>query len=254
MKTHEHRVAVVTGAGRGIGLETAIQMAGSGARVAMLDLDSAVSERAKELRDRGLHATGHQADVTDPEDINRVFQEVARQWGALHILVNNAGISIKPEGVKGGIEDITLHQWQKVLAVNLTGVFICSQAAVPYMRQAGWGRIISMSSQGGRTGGTFSSVDYSAAKSGVIGFSRTLAKEVGPSGITVNCIAPGRVATDMTSGQTEAKLNASHLAGLPIARMARTSEIAASILFLTTEEAGYITGATLDINGGGFMA
>ena len=250
---HDGRLAAVTGAARGIGLVVSQVLAEAGAAVAMLDIDEAVHSKAAQLCGAGFDAVGYVADVSDEEQVAQTFSSVAKR-GTILILVNNAGISLKPKGKRAGIEQLGLEQWRTVIDVNLTSAFLCSKAVIPGMRQAAWGRIINMSSQGGRTGGIFSSVDYAAAKAGVIGFSRTLAVELGNAGITVNCLAPGRVATDMAALSSEAALNDDYISRLPIPRMATADEIAQAILYLSSDAAGYTTGTSLDINGGGFMA
>ena len=246
----ERRLAAVTGAARGIGLATCEALGRAGTRIAMIDVDPHVDVAAEQLRTSGIDAAAYRADVSDPTDVADIFHRL----GPVHVLVNNAGITLKPGGQKATIETLQLTQWNQVLAVNLTGVFLCTQAAIPAMKALGWGRVINLSSQGGRTGGIFSSVDYAASKAGVIGFARTLATELSGTGITVNCIAPGRVTTEMAGLTSEAALQEEFLARLPVPRAARPEEIAAAIVYLSSDAASYITGVTLDINGGGFMA
>lgn len=247
---HDGRVAVVTGAANGIGRGVAQMLADGGATVALLDADPAVAQVAQEVG----AALGCEADVTDERSVAAAFGRVREQLGGVAILVNCAGVVHRRDGRKVATAELELAAWRWVLDVNLTGVFLCARAALDDMRAAGWGRIVSISSQGGRTGGVFSSVDYGASKAGVIGLSRTLAAEVGPHGITVNCVAPGRVETAMTAYASEQAQNDAYLSALPVPRMARVEEVAAAVAFLSSELAGYVTGATLDVNGGGFMA
>lgn len=253
-RRHEGRVAAITGGSGGIGRAIAGELCRHGARIALLDVDPGVVEVARTFDTDDDAVTGHRIDVADPDSVDCAFAGVRSAHGALHILVNCAGIVLRREGRKVSAIEMTPQEWQRTIDVNLTGVFLCSRAAVPMMREAGWGRIVSLSSQGGRTGGVFSSVDYGASKAGVIGLSRTLALEVGRYGVTVNCIAPGRVSTAMTEYESERDQNDAWLATLPVPRMATPDEIAAAVSFLTSAQAGYVTGATLDVNGGGFMA
>ena len=208
----------------------------------------------KQARIPSVWDPGVAVDVTDQQSVETAVAQVVARYDRVDILVNCAGMVLRSEGKKLGIRDIALEAWQRSLDVNLTSVFLCARAVIPIMERHFWGRIVTISSQGGRTGGAFSSVDYGAAKAGVIGLSRTLAVEVGPLGITVNCVAPGRVKSPMTGHEAEQTQSETFLARLPIPRMAEASEIAATVSHLCSTEAGYITGATIDINGGGFMA
>ncbi len=258
----ERRVAVVTGGAGAIGQAIAQSLATASITVALFDLSPAVGEMAADLNPAvGETAApqgpvGHcgvEVDITEAQAVDAAVAAVTERYGRLDILVNCAGVALRPEGRKPTIAEVDADSWRRSIEVNLTSVFLCSRAVIPAMRAGGWGRIVTLSSQGGRTGGIFSSVDYGAAKAGVIGFSRTLAVEVGRYGITVNCVAPGRVRSPMTAYGSEEQANDAFLQSLPVARMAETSEVAAAVCFLCSEQAGYITGATLDVNGGGFM-
>jgi 3-oxoacyl-[acyl-carrier protein] reductase len=249
-----HRVAAITGGAGAIGQAVARAIATTGVSVALLDANPTVGDLAAQFGIEGHRVTGHVTDVADPASVAAAFAEVCDTHGGVHILVNCAGIVLRRDGAKVPAADMTFDEWRKTIDVNLTGVFLCVRAALPSMREARWGRIITISSQGGRTGGVFSSVDYGASKAGVIGLSRTLATEVGRDGVTVNCVAPGRVESKMTSYEGEQQQQDAWIAGLPVPRLASTEDVAAAIVFLSSEAAGYITGATLDINGGGFMA
>lgn len=247
------RVAMITGGLGDIGAAVAAELASRGARIALVDLGPS---DGFDPAARGLPATTtcHRADVTDLVEMQAAAAAIVAAHGSIDILVNSAGIVVRRDGEKVPLAEMTAAEWERGIDVNLTGVFNSMRAAVPPMIERGWGRIVTLSSQGGRTGGQFSSVDYGAAKAGVIGLSRTLAVELGPQGITVNCIAPGRVSGEMTANPLEAEQNRGWLASLPVGRMANVAEVASAIAFLCSEEAGYITGATLDQNGGGFMA
>jgi 3-oxoacyl-[acyl-carrier protein] reductase len=256
MTEHSHagRVAVITGGAGGIGRAVAAELARRGARIALLDSNPDVLSVTHELTLASGEATGHCANVADPDSVSRAIEEVLAAHHSADILVNCAGIVVRRDNRKIPAAEMTIAEWQRGIDVNLTGVFLCARAVLPAMKAANWGRIITLSSQGGRTGGVFSSVDYGAAKAGVIGFSRTLATEVGKFGVTVNCLAPGRVSTSMTGNPLESAQNDAWIAGLPIPRMGTAGEVASAVAFLSTDAAGYITGTTIDINGGGFMA
>jgi 3-oxoacyl-[acyl-carrier protein] reductase len=252
--SHTGRVAVITGGAGGIGRAVAAELARRGARIALLDSDPDVLAITHEATFASGTATGHCTNVADPDSVSRAIDEVLAAHHGADILVNCAGIVVRRNGKKIPAAEMTVAEWQRGIDVNLTGVFLCARAVLPAMKAARWGRIITLSSQGGRTGGAFSSVDYGAAKAGVIGFSRTLATEVGQFGVTVNCLAPGRVSTSMTDNPLETAQNDAWIAGLPIPRMGTPDEVAFAVAFLSTDAAGYITGTTMDINGGGFMA
>ena len=248
------RVAVITGGAGAIGSSIAQTLARDGVRIVLFDKDENARSAVEALPGgAGVHACVV-VDVTEQHSVDAAVSQVMSRYSRLDILVNCAGIVLRTDGNKLGIRDIEPEAWRRSLDVNLTSVFLCARAVIPIMETRAWGRIVTISSQGGRTGGAFSSVDYGAAKAGVIGLSRTLAMEVGPHGITVNCVAPGRVKSPMTAHGAEQAQNETFLARLPIPRMADTSEIAATVAFLCSQEAGYITGATIDVNGGGFMA
>ncbi len=256
MTEHSHvgRVAVITGGAGGIGRAVAAELARRGARIALLDSDPGVLAISRDPAFASRAATGHWTNVADPDSVSRAIDEVLAAHHGADILVNCAGIVVRRDGRKIPAAGMTVAEWQRGIDVNLTGVFLCARAVLPAMKAANWGRIITLSSQGGRTGGSFSSVDYGAAKAGVIGFSRTLATEVGQFGVTVNCLAPGRVSTSMTGNPLESARSDAWIAGLPIPRMGTPDEVASAVAFLSTDAAGYITGTTIDINGGGFMA
>jgi 3-oxoacyl-[acyl-carrier protein] reductase len=253
MKHHADRVALVTGAARGIGRAISERLAREGALVVLLDKLDAVRSTADELRATGLRAEPIVADVTDEAAVRAAVSGIQAQHGRLDILVNNAGISPKHNGRKPLAPDISLEEWQQVFAVNLTGAFLFAREAIPIMRANGWGRIVNIASYAGQTGSRHTGLHYSSSKAGLIGMSRTLALEVGESGITVNCVAPGRVLTEMNAWANASGANQDFFAGIPIKRLATVDDIASAVSFLASEAAGYLTGATLDVNGGCFM-
>ncbi len=244
-----NRAAIVTGAGspRGIGRSIALALASQGARVAVCDLDSdGTSAVASEIEADGGHALGFQVDVTDPSSIERVIQATVDAWGRIDILVNNAGIT---QPVR--VENMSLDDWNRIFAVNATGTFLFSKAVIPAMAANNYGRIVNMSSVSGkRGGGVFGGAHYSGAKAAILGFGKALAREVAAAGITVNAVAPGLVLTDIRGGVESEGNQREMTADIPVARMATPEEVGALVCFLASEEAGYITGEEVDINGG----
>lgn len=237
------RVAVVTGAARGIGLAIAHALIAHGAAVAVWDVDTTALEQA--VRSLGEAAWPCVVDVTSAEVVRAAVQGVVERFGSLHILVNNAGICPMTP-----FEQISEPEWERVLAVNLKGAFLCCQAALPFLRDAGArGRIINISSVAGQMGGVSVGVHYAASKAGLIGLTKALAQRLAPYGVTVNCVAPGTTATEMTAAWSREDLERAW-ARIPLGRLAQPDEIAAAVCYLASDRAAFITGATLDINGG----
>lgn len=251
------RTAVITGATspRGIGMTTARRYASQGWAVVILDLDAKVAAEvaAAIAIEFSVPAFGHAIDVADEPSVlaaqTAVAAEVeAGRLPALGALANIAGITSPVPFL-----ETTLAIWNKVLAVNATGTYLVTKAFLPAMIAAGWGRIITMSSVSAqRGGGVFGKVPYSAAKAAILGFTKALARELADSGVTVNAVAPGAVDTNIRVGTTD-ELEAAIVSGIPLGRTATTDEIAAVILFLSSEDAGYLTGTTIDINGGSHL-
>jgi 3-oxoacyl-[acyl-carrier protein] reductase len=243
------RVAVVTGAASGIGLATARQFLSDGHRVVMIDRSPQAGDIAREL---GSSATALVADVGRADDVHAAMKEVATRFGRCDILVNNAGIHPKKDGGKWKIEEIPLAQWNEVLAINLTASFLFCQLALPMMRTQGWGRIVNISSRGGRTVSPVASAHYAATKAGMIGFTRILALEGAPDRITANCVAPGPIETAMTAGSS-AEVRSAFAKAVPLGRYGDPQDIAATVAFLASDAAAFITGAVFDVNGGTYM-
>jgi len=242
------RRALVTGAGRGIGRAVARRLAAGGARVALADLDAAgVQEAAAAVRRDGGEAVALAADVSDWASVERMVAEAGKAFGGLEILVNNAGIIRR-----GTIDTMSLDDWHQVLAVNLTGAFYCCRAVLPLLRAAGYGRIINVTSIAGKMGDLTSAPGYGPSKAGLMALTRTLARALAGDGITVNAVAPHAVETDM-SRQWSPEMRAAVLAGIPLGRLADEGEIAEAVAYLASPLAGFITGETLDINGGAWM-
>lgn len=239
------KVVIVTGSGRGIGATTAAAFAAEGAKVVVTDIDAGNAERsAAALRTAGHAAIGVAGDVTKAADVERLFAETLKAFGGLHVLVNNAGfpkdnyITRMPEA-----------DFDSVIGVALKGCYLCSKAAVPTMMNQRWGRIINVSSRAwlGNPGQS----NYSAAKAGVVGFTRALAYEEGKLGITVNAVAPGFVETELVQGLPNyQKIKDKWLATAPATRLGTTQDIADAILFLASERAGFINGEVLHVTGG----
>jgi 3-oxoacyl-[acyl-carrier protein] reductase len=246
------KTAVVTGAGspRGIGRAIALALASQGADVAVCDIDLAgVEQLAAEIKGAGRQALAYRADVTCAADIERMVADIRQKWGKLDILVNNAGIT---QPVK--VLDMTEADWDRVLNVNLKGTFLCTKAVLPGMISQNYGRIVNMGSVSGkRGGGVFGGAHYSAAKAGIHAFAKALAREISQYGITVNSVAPGLIATDIRGGLESPEEQKRMSTEIPIARMGTPEEVAAAICFLASDEAGYITGEEIDINGGSHM-
>lgn len=240
------KTAIISGAAgaRGIGYATAKAFAAQGARVAILDLDGkAAAEAAAQL---GKEHLGVACDVAKKEDCDRAIAEALKAFGRIDALVNNAGVT---QSVK--IVDITPADWDRIQDVNLRGVLYLSQAVIPQMRAQKSGSIACMSSVSAqRGGGILGGPHYSAAKAGVLGLARAMARELGPDGIRVNCVAPGLVQTDIMAGKIPEEKLAQIRADIPLARLGRPEDIANAFLFLASDLSAYVTGATLDVNGG----
>lgn len=239
------RIALVTGASRGIGQAIAKRLANEG----YLVIGTATSEKgAATVNDylQELGGAGRVLNVQDVEQINQLFDSIEKEFGNVQVLVNNAGIT--QDGLLMRMDD---NAWERVLDVNLTSVFRTSKRAIKGMMKARQGRIINITSVVAAMGNA-GQTNYTASKAGIEGFTRSLAREIGSRQITVNCVAPGFIDTDMTSELDEALIQ-SMLNAVPLARLGKPEDIAAAVNFLASEEAGYITGTVLDVNGGMYM-
>ena len=240
---------MVTGGASGIGLAVARRLARDGARVAIADLNGeAARAEADKLTAEGATALGVVLDVADRAAVERGFDQVRQTLGPVAILVNSAG----KEGYRRFL-NISVEKWEELLRINLTGTFHCCQVAVPDMIAAGWGRIVNISSSSAQSGQPLMT-HYVASKAGVIGFSKALALELGPEGITVNTIPPGFIDTPMLRRSEERGLIGKgvdyHAAQTPVRRPGTPEDIAAATAFLVSDEAGYITGQVFGVNGG----
>ncbi len=243
------RVAIVTGAGKGIGAAIARAFVGAGARVAMLDVDEAALKAVASALTGSGEVFAMRADVTRSADIAAAVAAVTQRWGAIDVLVNNAGgfAAIRPT------EEIPDEEWDAILRMNLTSAFLCAKAVLPGMKARRQGRIINLSSIAGRGGAVLLSAHYTAAKAGVLGFTRQLAREVAPLGITVNAVAPGTTATERFKALRTAEETRALTETVPMRRVAEPDEIASCVVFLASDAASYVTGACLDVNGGVVM-
>lgn len=273
----ENKVALVTGSSRGIGRAIAIKLAEEGAdvvinyqnakdharmvsklidRMGMADSLGEITEKigkmeckehAKEISDliesKGCHSCMCQANVSDPEQVNKMRDEVMEKFGKVDILVNNAGIVRDKSFVK-----MTSDMWNDVLSVNLDGTFYCTKAFIDGMLERKYGRILNISSVIGRMG-NFGQTNYAASKAGMIGLTKALAREFAGKGVTVNAIAPGFIETDMVKG-ISAEAMEKVVARIPLGRLGKASEIAGTVAFLASREGDYITGQVIDVNGG----
>src|SRR2546426_2814327 len=246
------RTALVTGAARGIGLATAEALLASGHRVALVDRDGdAVRAAAARLpSDRTLPIA---QDIAHPDAGTKLDQVVRSRWDPVSILVNNAGIpSPRRGGRTAGSLETTVEEWNAVLEVNLSAALRLCRAFIPSMRERRWGRIVCVSSLAGRSRTYISGVSYMAAKAGLLALARSIAGEFGRDGITANCVAPGYIDTAMAALHGEQK-NVEIAKNIPLGRAGTPQEVAAAIAFLASEEAGYMTGAGIDVHGGGFF-
>lgn len=238
------RVAIVTGGGGGIGKATCLAFAREGADIVIPEIDIKNAPSAsQEITALGRRCVVVETDVADGESVLRMVDKTLEEFGQIDILVNNAGIFSYTR-----IDACTEEEWDRMLAVNLKGPFLCSQAVMETMKEQRFGRIINLGSLAGQVGGIVASAPYSASKAGVMCLTKSFARVLGEYGITVNSIAPGIAATEM------AKNHPDMTDDIPLGRVADPSEVANVILFLASEEGQYITGATVDVNGGIRMA
>jgi 2-hydroxycyclohexanecarboxyl-CoA dehydrogenase len=245
------RVAVVTGGASGMGEATCHELGTRGRKVAVLDLNGEAAQRvAEELRAEGVTALGLAADVSDRQAVEEAVAKVRTELGPVHILVTSAGlVDFAP------FTEITVQAWQRLIDVNLTGTFHCCQVALPDMVEARWGRIVMISSSSAQRGSP-GMAHYAASKGALLSLTKSLAREYGPVGITVNNVPPSGIETPMQhQSQAAGHLppNEQMAASIPVGHLGTGDDIAAAVGFLCSEEAGFITGQTLGVNGGSVM-
>lgn len=241
-----NRVVAVTGAATGIGAAVAAGFAGAGAKVFLIDIDV---EGGAAVAGQLAQSIFLQCDVTDPDRVEAVFERIRTEEGRLDVLVNNAG----GFWVQRTTEDLPFEEWQRVIDLNLTAVFLTSKAAVPLLRASTAGRIINLGSMAGQTAGYRTSPAYAAAKAGVHSLTRVMAHELAPHGITVNALAPSAVMTERISQVRDEAERQATAQTIPLGRYQSPEETAAWVLQLASSEAGYMTGQTVSVNGGRFM-
>ena len=239
------KVAVITGSGRGIGRKIAEFMAKEGACIIIVDVNEENAKETSEFirSEYGVRSSAFTVDITQEEKVYEMIEQVVKEYGTVDILINNAGIvkPIKP------IEEVNMAQWRQVIDINLLGTVNCCNAVIPIMKERNYGKIISISSVGGQVGGIATEVTYPTTKAGIISFTKSLAKYLAKYQVNVNCIAPGTILTNMTD-----ILNYSEetLKSIPLGRIGKVDDIAYAAIYLASDEANYVTGATLDVNGG----
>lgn len=242
----DDRVAIVTGAGGGIGEATALLLAEQGATVVVTDVIPEREAVGEAVEERGGDALVRELDVTDADAAAGVVEDTLETFGRLDVLVNNAGIF--PTAT---LEEMTAEEWQRVIDVNLTGVFNCTKAALPAMREAGYGRIVNVSSAaGGHVGWSGDLSHYAASKGGVVGFTRSAAIDLGPDGITMNAVVPGMVDTGAAEEVADEEAIEAAVAATPVGRQGDPEELAAAIAYLASKPAAFVTGASLVVDGG----
>jgi len=243
------KVALITGAGRGMGAEIAMRFAQQGAAVAVNDIDPSLAEGTRRrIAESGGETVALPGDCADPEAVKSIVAETIRQYTGIHILVNNAGI-LRPTRV----EQIGNEEYDLIVNVCMKSCFLFSRDVIPTMKRQRWGRIVNMSSSAGRSVSTLGGCHYTAAKAGMLGLTRAIAKEMAPFGITVNAICPGLIDTEMVRQTMPPERVKQYADSFPIPRLGTPQEVADLALFLASDESSYITGASIDINGGDLM-
>lgn len=243
------RVAIVTGAGRGIGRAISLKMCEAGAKVVVGDIDRTTAvDTADFLREHSGSSIACTVDVSDESSIASMVKQALRSFGRVDFLINNAGIMYRSR-----VLDISAEEWEQVIRVNLTGPFLCTRAVLPTMKRQRFGRVVNISSSAGRSVSTLGGAHYTASKAGLLGLTRAVAKEVAAFGITVNAVCPGLIDTEMVRKTTSQKELEDFLDSFPIKRIGTPEEVGELVVFLCSDKASYVTGVSLDINGGDLM-
>jgi NAD(P)-dependent dehydrogenase (short-subunit alcohol dehydrogenase family) len=241
-----NKIAIVTGAGQGMGRSVAMKLASEGTKIIVNDVNAEqANSTVSKINALGGKAYSNNADVTSRDEVTNMVDQCLTQYGNVHILVNNAGV-LRPTKVI----DIEEQEWDWVIGVNLKGTYLCSRAVLPAMQDAGWGRIVNFSSTAGKSTSTVGGAHYTAAKAGILGFTRHLSRESASFGITVNSVCPGLINTEMVRSTISEDRVKFYTDSFPISRMGDPIEVAELVAFLASDKAAYITGASLDINGG----
>jgi 3-oxoacyl-[acyl-carrier protein] reductase len=242
------RVAIITGAARGIGKAIALTSVREGAKVALVDVDKEGLNILKNeiMKNRGEVIT-ISCDITDSADVREMVRQTHKIFGRIDILVNNAGIIRR-----GTIETVTEEDWDRVIEVNLKGTFNCCKSVVGIMKEQGYGKIVNVSSIAGKMGDITSAPGYGSSKAGVDALTKTLARQLAPYGINVNAVSPHAIETEMSAQWSEEKRK-EIIASIPLGRLGKPEDVAEAVLFLASDEASFITGEILDVNGGVLM-
>ncbi len=245
----EGKVAIVTGSGKGTGKAIAISLAKAGAKLIVNDLDLGSIKRVREeIVSLGGEALLAKADISKDGQVDKIVDIAISHYKKIDILVNNAGIFRK-----GDIENLEENEWNEVISVNLKGTYLCCRAIAPHMKKQKKGKIVNISSIAAKTGGLFIGAHYSASKAGIIALTKSLARELAPYYINVNTIAPGIIDTEATRRTFTSEEIFKVLRGIPLGRLALPEDVAGCVLFLVSDAADYLTGITLDVNGGQLM-
>lgn len=246
--TLSERTAIVTGATRGIGKSIAIMLAKAGTNVVVVGRNEERADQVVDIIERdGGNALKVIGDISSEKECKRIIESAVLKYGGLDILVNCAGNLTSTK-----IEDITRQEWDDILSTNLSGTFFMTQKAIPYLEKSKAGRVINISSNAGRMGGYANSQAYTASKGGIIAITKGIARQLAPRNITVNVVCPGTTVTEMSQLYDE-KTMETLVSRIPIGRLGQPEDTAAAVCFFASEEAGFITGATLDVNGGMYM-
>ena len=242
------RVGVITGAARGIGRTIALTFVREGARVVLVDVEKERLETFKEeIEKKGGQAIAISCDITKSSEVKAMVDQAKKVFGRIDILVNNAGIIRR-----GTIETVTEEDWDRVMEVNLKGTFLCSKAVVEVMKKQGHGKIVNVSSIAGKMGDITSAPGYGSSKAGIDALTKTLARQLAPYGINVNAVSPHAIETEMSAQWSEERRK-EIIASIPLGRLGKPEDVAEAVLFLSSDEASFITGEILDVNGGALM-
>ena len=242
------QVAIITGAARGIGRSITLALVGEGTKVVPVDVDrEALQNLRAEIEKRGGQALPVACDISKSSDVTQMVEEGLKAFGRIDLLVNNAGIIRR-----GTIETVTEEDWDRVIAINLKGTFNCCKAVVGPMKRQGSGKIVNVSSIAGKLGDITSAPGYGSSKAGADALMKTLARQLAPSGIRVNAVAPHAIETEM-SAQWSDERRREIISGIPLGRLGRPEDVVDAVLFLASDAASFITGEILDVNGGALM-
>lgn len=247
------QIAIVTGAGQGIGREIALRLAQEGSHIVIADINlEGATETAGDIEEIGQRALAVRTDVSNSADVDHLVNLTLENFGRIDILINNAGLfQAVPMGLP--IASLSEEDWDRMMAVNLKGVFLCSKAITHVMKHQQSGKVVNMASLAGKLGGVVSGANYAVSKAGVICLTICLARECGPYGIRVNAVAPGQIDSPMTDVVLQYRSRQEIEASIPLGRLGRADDIAKAVVFLVSDEADYLTGEILDVNGGIFM-